>query len=232
MEKTTRFSIKDWAEDDRPQERLLRYGPSALSLSELLAIILRTGTRSESALDLSKRVLSGVENDLSALGKLSPRELQDRYKGVGQAKAAMILSCLELGKRRGETQLREKVQLLNSRDVYRYMFARMADLPHEESWVLLLNNSNRLIAERQIGKGGISETLVDIRIVMKFALEALAPRVILCHNHPSGTLKPSTPDIKLTEKLRKALQGMDISLVDHLIVSEQGYYSFADEMIF
>lgn len=232
MENINRFTIKDWAEDDRPQERLLRLGPSALSLSELLAVILRTGNAEESALDLSKRILLGAKNDLSALGKMSAKDLQKTYKGIGQAKAAMILAVLELGKRRSEAGSREKIPMNNSRRVFDYMYARMADLPHEESWVLLLNHSNHLLDAKLIGKGGLTETMVDTRIVLKLALEALATKVILCHNHPSGSLQPSRADIQLTDKLRKALQAVDIMLVDHLILSENGYYSFADERIF
>ena len=232
MENTNRFSIKDWAEDDRPQERLLRLGASALSLSELLAIILRSGTAEESAVDLAKRILLGAKNDLSALGKLSAKDLQKNYKGIGQAKAAMIVATLELGKRRSESASREKILMNNSRRAFDYLYARMADLSHEEAWVLLLNNSNHLIEAKQIGKGGLTETLVDTRIVLKLALDALATKVILCHNHPSGCLRPSRADIQMTERLRKALQAVDIILVDHLILGENSYYSFADEMVF
>lgn len=232
MENTNRFSIKEWAEDDRPQERLLRLGPSALSLSELLAIILRTGNADESALDLAKRILLAVKNDLSVLGKMTAVDLQKKYKGIGRAKSAMIVAMLELGKRRSEAGSREKVLMNNSRRVFDYMYAHMADLAHEESWVLLLNHSNHLIDAKLIGKGGLTETTVDTRIVLKYALEALATKVILCHNHPSGNLQPSRADIEMTARLRKALDTVDILLVDHLIFSENGYYSFADERIF
>ncbi len=232
MKTTDRISIKDWAEDDRPQERLLRLGPSALSLSELMAIILRTGSDTESALDLSKRILSGVKNDLSSLSKLTAKELQKSYKGIGEAKAAMILATLELGKRRNDISGREKLQMNNSRLIFDFMYARMADLTHEESWVLLLNASNRLLDVKMIGRGGLTETLVDMRIVLKYALDALATKVVLCHNHPSGTPKPSRADIQMTERLRKALSSVDILLIDHLILCERSYYSFADEMVF
>ena len=235
MEKTNRFTIKEWAEEDRPQERLLRLGPSALSLSELLAIVLRTGTATESAVDLSKRIMLGVKNDLSALGKMSAKDLQKTYKGIGQAKAAMILAVLELGKRRMDSAGASGAQRLymnNSRLIFDYMYARMADLSHEESWVLLLNSSNRLLDVKLIGKGGLTETLVDMRLVLKYALEALATKVVLCHNHPSGNPRPSKPDLQLTEKLRKALHSVDIYLVDHLIICDHAYFSFADEHIF
>lgn len=232
MENTGKFTIKEWAEEDRPQERLLQWGPSALSLSELLAIILRSGTASESALDLSKRILSSVNYNLLELSKLSARDLQKQYKGVGQAKAAMIVAVMELGKRRSEILSKEKPQMNSSRLIYDYMYARMADLPHEESWALLLNASNRLLEVKLIGKGGLTETMIDVRIVLKYALDAMATKVVICHNHPSGNPQPSRADIQLTEKLRKALLSMDILLMDHLILCEHSYFSFADERVF
>ena len=229
-EKPTSFSIKNWSQDDQPREKLRDKGKGTLSDAELIAILIGSGNREESAVALCKRIFASVDHNLNALGKLSIAQLME-FKGIGEAKAISIVAALELGKRR---RLEETIQLdkvSSSRSVYNVMQPILGDLPHEEFWILYLNNSNKIIHKNQLSKGGITGTLVDVRLVLKNALEVGAVALILCHNHPSGTLKPSQADKDITQKLKAAAQSLDISVLDHLIITENAYYSFADENI-
>lgn len=227
-EKSPSFSIKNWSEDDRPREKLLNKGKSALSDAELVAILIGSGSRNESAVDLCKRILSSTENNLSALGKLSIKQLME-FKGIGEAKAISIIAALELGRRRrGEEALQQK-KIESSQSVFELMQPIIGELPHEEFWIVYLNNSNKVIHKNQLSKGGITGTLVDVRLVMKTAIEVGAIGIILAHNHPSGTLKPSEADKQITKKLKMGAESLDIKVLDHLIVTEKAYFSFADE---
>lgn len=227
-EKTPTFSIKNWSQDDRPREKLRDKGKSVLSDAELLAILIGSGNRRESAVDLSKRIMSSVNNNLSPLGKLSIKQLME-FKGVGEAKAITIVAALELGRRRRMEEALVISKIASSKNVFDYMQPVIGELPHEEFWILYLNNSNHILLKQQLSKGGITGTLVDIRLVLKQALELNAVAIILAHNHPSGTLKPSDADKKLTQKLKKAAESLDIKVLDHLIITEKAYFSFADE---
>lgn len=228
--KQTSFSIKNWSQDDQPREKLRDKGKTVLSDAELVAILIGSGSREESAVDLCKRILARVDNNLNALGKLSIKQLME-FKGIGEAKAISITAALELGRRR---RLEDSIQLekvTSSRSVYNIMQPILGELPHEEFWILYLNNSNKIIQKNQLSKGGITGTLVDVRLVLKNALEVGATALVLCHNHPSGTLKPSQADKDITQKLKIAAKSLDIKVLDHLIVTEKAYFSFADEEI-
>ncbi|MBD0824157.1 RadC family protein [Aestuariibaculum marinum] len=229
-EKSTSFSIKSWSQDDRPREKLLYKGKSALSDAELVAILIGSGNREESAVALCKRILGSVDNNLSALGKLSVKQLM-QFKGIGEAKAVTIAAALELGRRRRGEEALEKKQISSSRSVFEVMQPVIGELQHEEFWIIYLNNSNKVIQKNQLSKGGITGTLVDVRLVLKTALEVGATGLILAHNHPSGTLRPSEADKQITEKLKTAAQSLDIKVLDHLIITENAYFSFADEGI-
>jgi DNA repair protein RadC len=222
------LSIKEWSLEDRPREKLLNKGISTLSDAELIAIIIRMGTRDESAVELAKRILNSVENNLNELGKLTVDDLQ-KYKGMGEAKAIGIVAALELGRRRKLTESMNRKQITSSRDIYDIFHPVLADLPNEEFWIILLNRSNKLIERQKISQGGISGTVTDVRIILKTALEKLASAIILCHNHPSGNIKPSESDISITNKIKESGKLMDINLIDHIIVTDGKYYSFADE---
>ncbi|MBT8258568.1 MAG: DNA repair protein RadC [Bacteroidia bacterium] len=222
------ISIKKWAPDDRPREKLLRAGPRALSSSELLALLIGSGTRHISAVELSKRILADVDHSLQDLGKLTPSELM-KFEGIGQAKAVVIAAAIELGKRRNSENSALSVQVKSSQQVFEIMQPLIGELNHEEFWILYLNNSNRVIYKLQLSKGGITGTLVDVRLVLKNALERHATALILAHNHPSGTLKPSEADKQLTRKLQIACSSLDLKVLDHVIVTEKAYFSFADE---
>ncbi|GAA4293459.1 RadC family protein [Aestuariibaculum suncheonense] len=230
QEKSTSFSIKNWSQDDQPREKLLYKGKSTLSDAELVAILIGSGNREESAVALCKRILASVDNNLSALGKLSVKQLM-QFKGIGEAKAITIAAALELGRRRRGEEALEKKQITSSRSVFEVMQPVIGELQHEEFWIIYLNNSNKVIQKNQLSKGGITGTLVDVRLVLKTALEVGATGLILSHNHPSGTLKPSEADKQITEKLKTAAQSLDIKVLDHLIITENAYFSFADEGI-
>ncbi len=228
--KPTSFSIKNWSQDDQPREKLRDKGRTALSDAELIAILIGSGNREESAVALCKRIFSSVDNNLNALGKLSIQQLMT-FKGIGEAKAITIAAALELGRRRRIEDALQLEKINSSRSVYDIMQPVLGDLPHEEFWILYLNNSNKVIQKNQLSKGGITGTLVDVRLVLKNALEVGATALILCHNHPSGTLKPSQADKDITQKLKTAAQSLDIKVLDHLIVTEKAYFSFADDGI-
>ena len=225
-----KISIKSWALDDRPREKLMFKGKTLLSDAELIAILIGSGNREESAVDLSKRILLSVNNDLNALAKLSVEELM-KFKGIGEAKAISIVTALEFGKRRQFEDKASTPKISSSKDVANIMQPLVGDLQHEEFWVLYLNNSNKVIAKHQLSKGGFTATLVDVRLLYKRSLELSAVGIIVCHNHPSGKLSPSQSDIELTNKIKKAGQTLDIKLLDHLIITEKAYFSFADEGI-
>jgi DNA repair protein RadC len=222
------FSIKNWSQDDQPREKLRDKGKAVLSDAELVAIIIGSGNTEESAVDLSKRILASVENNLNALGKLSLKQLME-FKGIGEAKAITITAALELGRRRKLEDAKQLTKITSSRDVFELMHPFLGELPHEEFWILYLNNSNKVLQKNQLSKGGITGTLVDVRLVLKTALEVGAVSLILVHNHPSGTLKPSQSDKDLTLKLKRASEHLDIRVLDHLIITETNYFSFADE---
>ncbi|NER16222.1 RadC family protein [Spongiivirga citrea] len=221
------FSIKNWSEDDRPREKLLKQGRAVLTNAELVAILIGSGNRSESAVDLSKRILASVNNNLQDLGKLSIHQLM-QFKGIGEAKAITIAAALELGRRRGAENVEVSSQVTSSKDIYAIMHPILADLDHEQFWIIYLNHANKVVHKMQLSKGGISQTIVDTRLVLKKALELNATGIILTHNHPSGTLKASKSDIQTTEKLQQAAKSMDMRVLDHLIITDSGYYSFAD----
>lgn len=223
--------INQWAEDDRPREKFLLKGKSSLSDSELLAILIGSGSRNESAVQLCQRILASSQNNLNLLGKLSIQQLMN-FKGIGEAKAISIAAALELGRRRREEEVIELKKITSSKAVFDIMQPLIGELPHEEFWVLFLNNSNKVIYKTQISKGGITGTVVDIRIVFKLALEHNATSIILSHNHPSGKLQASEADIQITKKMKEAGKNLDIQILDHIIITEKSYYSFVDEGIF
>ncbi len=224
------YSIKQWAKDDRPREKLLMKGPQSLSDSELLAILILNGSRGRSALDLAKEVLKLSKNNLPELGKLSVKEFT-KVKGIGEAKAISIVAALELGRRRQASASIDKFLIASSADVATYLQTLLKDYRHEVFAVLFLNRANKINHFEIISKGGITGTVADPRVILKKALEEDAVNIILCHNHPSGSLKPSRADEELTQKIKEAAKYFDIKVLDHLIVSDDGYYSFADEGI-
>ncbi|WP_337967413.1 DNA repair protein RadC [uncultured Flavobacterium sp.] len=224
------FPISDWSEDDRPREKLMLKGIDALSDAELIAILIGSGSRNESAVDLSKRILASVDS-LNSLGKLSLSQLMN-FKGIGEAKAITIIAALELGRRRRSEDAAEFIKkITSSKSVFEIMQPIIGELPHEEFWVLFLNNSNKVISKVQLSKGGITGTIVDTRLVFHYALETKATGLILCHNHPSGNLQPSNADIEITKKIKIAGESLDVKVLDHLIITETNYYSFVDEGI-
>lgn len=229
-ESSNSFSIKHWSQDDQPREKLRDKGKSLLSDAELVAILISVGSKEESAVDLCKRILASVDNNLNALGKLSLKQLM-AFKGIGEAKAITIAAALELGRRRKLEESIKQEKISSSRDVFNIMQPVLGELFHEEFWILYLNNSNKVLQKQQLSKGGITGTFVDVRLVLKQALEVGAVALILCHNHPSGTLKPSEADKKITEKLKIAASSIDIKILDHLIITEKEYFSFGDEQI-
>ena len=223
------LSIKDWAEEDRPREKMMSKGLSSLSDAELIAIIIGSGNSSETAVQLSQRILHSVDNNLNTLGKLSVKELMAGFKGIGMAKAISISSALELGRRRGQTEPAVRDIVRCSNDLYRIFYPLLCDLPHEELWIALLNRSGKVIEKTRISQGGTSGTVADIRIIMKAAVTSLASGVALCHNHPSGSFAPSIQDDHITNKLYSAAKLFDINLLDHIIIADTKYYSYADE---
>jgi len=224
------FGIKSWAEEDRPREKLLSKGRHVLTEAELIAILIGSGNRNETAVELSKRILAGSGNNLNELGKLSVAELM-KYKGIGEAKAISIIAALELGRRRKESEAIKRDKIISSRDVFETIKSKFLDLPHEEFWLLMLNRANLVIKKEIISRGGVSGTVVDNKLIFKTAIEQHASTIIICHNHPSGNLQPSDADVKITKSIKEAGKIMEIPLADHLIITDSGYYSFADEGI-
>lgn len=222
------LSIKNWAADDRPREKLLANGVKSLSDAELLAILIGSGTKEVSAVELCRKILSESENNLAHLGKKSIAELI-KIKGIGEAKAITILAALELGIRRKQTEVSEKPKVSSSKEAFEFIHSLISDINHEEFWVLFLNRSNKIIDKYKISQGGISGTVIDVRLILKKAIELLASSLIICHNHPSGNLDPSENDRKITDKIKIAAQQMDIKLLDHLVIFDNSYFSFNDE---
>lgn len=225
MEKLT---IKSWALDDRPREKLLGKGKTTLSDAELIAILIGSGNREDTAVALSKRILKSVEGNINNLAKLSVKKLSS-FKGIGEAKAIAIITALELGKRRQLEIALKKPKITSSKALFNIMQPLIGDLEHEEFWVLFLNTSNKVLAKSQMSKGGLIATIVDIRVLFKQALEMASVAIIICHNHPSGKITPSNADKELTKKIKTAGLTLDIRLLDHLIITEKCYFSFADE---
>ena len=228
--KLNHFPIKDWSDDDKPREKLMLKGKDALSDAELLAILIGSGSRNESAVALSKRILASVDN-LNSLGKLDISQLIN-FRGIGEAKAITIIAALELGRRRRAEDIIELKKITSSKIAFEIMRPIIGELPHEEFWVLFLNNSNKVISKIQLSKGGISGTIVDARLIFRLALENRATGLILCHNHPSGNLLPSEADKEITRRIKAAGEILDVKILDHLIITETKYYSFVDEGIF
>ena len=225
---TERLTITQWAEEDRPREKMMLHGVSALSNAELLAILIGSGNTEESAVELMRKVLGDYRNNLNELGKVSIDELC-RYKGIGPAKAITILAASELGKRRKEEKVEERTTIFSSKDVYECFYPLMCDLPTEECWVLLLNQASKTIDKIRISTGGLNATAVDVRCILREALLKRASAIALCHNHPSGSVRPSREDDRLTQQVNQASQCMNIRLVDHVILTDGAFYSYADE---
>ncbi|HEY9082461.1 MAG TPA: DNA repair protein RadC [Vicingaceae bacterium] len=223
-----KLNIKAWSLEDRPREKLLSKGRSALSDAELIAILIGSGNRNETAVELSKKIFKSIDNDLNKLGKLSVKELM-QFKGIGEAKAISIVAALELGRRRKNTDNQLKKNIKSSKDVFEEVIGVMSDLPHEEFWVLFLDRRNAVIKKSNVSKGGVSGTVADAKIIFKEAMQLLASAVILCHNHPSGNLKPSDADIQLTKKMKEIGNLVDVPVLDHLIITDKSYFSFGDE---
>ncbi len=222
------LGIKSWALDDRPREKLLTKGNESLSDAEILAILIGSGSKNESAVDLSKRILLSAGNNLNELGKYSINDLM-KFKGIGEAKAVTIAAALEIGRRRKANEIIKKQKIESSIDIFNLFSQKLGDLPHEEFWVLFLNRANKIIDKQRISIGGISGTVSDIKIILKMSIEKLASGIIVCHNHPSGSINPSESDNILTNKLKNAGEMLDIPLLDHVIVCYNSYYSYADE---
>ncbi len=220
--------ITEWAESDRPREKLLEKGRGVLSDAELIGILIGSGSKNETAVELARRILSSVGNDLNALGKLNVAELC-KFNGIGEAKAISIIAALELGRRRKIVEAPQRIKINNSKSVFDAVGPQISDLSHEEFWVLYLDRSNHIIRKSNISKGGVSGTVVDARIIFKQAIENLASAIVLCHNHPSGNLKPSEEDIRITKKLKEAGKLVDIAIIDHIIIAGNNFFSFADE---
>ncbi len=228
---STYTPITQWAEDDRPREKLLLKGKAALSDAELLAILLGSGTVSVSAVDLAKQILGAANSNLHELAKLSLKDLM-KFKGIGEAKAITIVSALELGRRRKDSEPKKREKIVVSTDVYDLMRPHLWDAPREEFWVILLNRANEVIKTEKMSEGGVAGTVVDPKLIFKAALDYLASAIILVHNHPSGNLKPSQADLQLTKQLKEAGKFLEINVLDHVIFADNGFYSFVDEGVF
>ena len=222
------FPITDWAEEDRPREKLMAKGVASLSNAELLAIIMRSGSPEDNAVELARKILAGFDNNLGELGKATVTRLKT-YRGMGEAKAMGIVAALELGRRRSAGEMIEKKKFMTSRDIFMLFHPMLSDLPHEEFWILFLNTANRYMDMQRMSVGGLTNTSADVRLIMKMAIERLSSRIVLCHNHPSGNAMPSEQDRLLTQQIKNGGLLLDIVLIDHLIVADNSYYSFADE---
>ncbi len=222
--------IKDWAADDRPREKMLVHGATILSDAELIAILIGSGSREESAVDLAKKILAHSNHNLTELSKLSISDLK-KFKGIGEAKAISIITALELGKRRREAEVMIRKKIISSKDAFDYLLSSLIDKKYEEFWILLLDRANKVIKKISVSEGGISGTIVDQKKILKLAVDAQATSLILAHNHPSGNLNPSEADKELTKKLKQSAALLDLSVLDHLIIGDEKYFSFADEGI-
>ena len=229
MTEVTKLSVKDWSPDDQPREKLLSKGVNSLSNAELLAIILRSGTRKETVVELSQRILQTFGNDLNRLGQVSANYLMKNFNGIGEAKAVGIIAALELGRRRKAEDVKIRKKITSSMDIYKYFHPLLSDLQHEEFWALFLNRATYIIDRFKISQGGVSETVVDGKLIYKEAIACLASSVILCHNHPSGNIMPSSNDDTITFRMKAGLERLDLHLLDHVILADGKYYSYADE---
>jgi DNA repair protein RadC len=226
----TNLSIKSWAEEDRPREKLSSQGRRSLTDAELIAIMIGSGSRNETAVELSKRILHHYDNDLNKLGKASINELSS-FKGIGEAKAISIIAALEIGRRRNDFETKAPDTVGGSKDAFNIMRRHLVDLYQEEFWILLMGRSQKVLGKELVSRGGLSDVLVDPKVVFSIALRYMATGIILIHNHPSGNLKPSTGDISITKRLVKVGRQLELAILDHLIITDKGYYSFADEGI-
>ncbi|MCX7986893.1 MAG: DNA repair protein RadC [Bacteroidales bacterium] len=225
--RSDKLSIKQWAADDRPREKMIRKGSAALSNAELIAILLGSGTAEENAVDVAQKLLQTANNNLNELAKFDLKQLT-KIKGIGLAKAVTLMAALELGKRRNIEPVIERKKITCSKDVADLFIPMLRDLPHEEFWIVLLNRANLIIETCRMSQGGIAGTVTDVRLILKTALDHKAVHIILCHNHPSGNIEPSKEDISFTKKVFEAGKLLDIQLLDHIIVAITGYYSLAD----
>lgn len=223
-----RLTIKRWAEEDRPREKLLLKGKSSLSDAELIAILIGSGNKDQSAVELSQHILNQCHNNLANLARLSVKDLE-KFRGIGEAKAISIMAALEIGRRRKDSEPNKRIKITSSTDAYNLICGDFMDLNHEEFWLILMKRNNEVIKKEMLSRGGVSGTVVDAKIVFKRALEETASGLILAHNHPSGNLKPSQEDISLTKRLKDAGKTLDIMILDHLIFTDNGFFSFADE---
>jgi len=228
INRTMKNTIKQWAEEDRPREKMLQKGCSALTETELLAIIIGSGTKDESAVDLAKKVLASANNNLNELGKFTINDFK-KIKGIGQVKAITLQAMFELGKRRTVAEVRKNNSICSSKEIFLYMQPKIGDLRHEEFWVIYLNNNHAILGAKMISSGSVTNTLVDTKIIAMHAISYMATGVILCHNHPSGNCRPSQDDRKITLKVIEAMKLLDCELIDHVIVSGNNYYSFIDD---
>jgi DNA repair protein RadC len=222
------IAIKAWAEEDRPREKLLGQGRRTLTDAELVAILIGSGSRNESAVELSKRILHHYKNDLNAVGKATVSDLC-KFKGIGEAKAISIVAALELGRRRDDTEAKSVERITCSRDAYKILYPLLADLNHEEFWILLMGQSNKVLGTHLVSKGGTAATIADPKVIFKTAIEHNASSIILAHNHPSGSLKPSQQDLDLTKKIAAGGRLLEIKIFDHIIITDEAYFSFGDE---
>lgn len=223
-----KLRIKDWSTEDRPREKLIANGKQSLSNTELIAILIGSGSKTFSAVELSQRILHKFDNNLDQLSKSTITDLTE-IKGIGEAKAVSIIAAIELGLRRQSANTSVRLRIQSSQDVFDLMYTRLIDLPYEEFWVIYLNRSNKIIEKIKLSQGGISETIVDIRLILKNAIQHLASSIVLVHNHPSGQIEPSSQDLKLTKKLKDAALLFNIQILDHLIIADNQFYSLADE---
>ncbi len=229
MTRYKNLTIKQLSAEDRPREKMIQKGLSSLSEAELLAILLGSGSAKESAVELAKRILIAYDNNLNQLGKAGIDELKNGFHGVGEAKAVTIVAAMELGRRRLLQESLEIPAIKSSNDAYQLLLPMVGHLPHEEFWIIMLNRANKIITRYNVSKGGLTGTVIDVRLILKKALEVYAASMIISHNHPSGNLTPSDADIKITKKIKEAGSIMDIPVLDHIIVTDNGYFSFADE---
>ena len=228
MNEYKKLNIKEWAVEDRPREKLLAHGPRSLTDAELIAILISSGNINETAVELSRRILTSVGNNLNELGRKGIEYLKT-FNGIGEAKAVTIVAALELGKRRKEAEVFISRKINGSKDAFDFLFPLLNDLNHEEFWVMLLDRGNKILDTFRISQGGISGTVIDVRLILRRALEYRSSAIILCHNHPSGTLQASDADLKITRKISDAAKIMDISVLDHIIIGQNSYLSLADE---
>jgi DNA repair protein RadC len=224
-----RLTIREWSEDDRPREKMARKGAQSLSDAELLAILIGSGNKDESAVELSRRIMRECKDNINELARMSISDLCKRFKGIGEAKAITIMAALELGKRRKTSDVLERRKILSSKDLFDLFEPVLIDLPHEEFWVAMLDGANKVIDTRRLTQGGTQQTVVDLPMLLKMALEKSALSIAVAHNHPSGQNRPSNEDEKITEKIKKGSEAIGIRLLDHIIIARGAYYSFADE---